>query len=61
MLFFMEEVLGEKMVCLMIWKKELDWFDEHPSFNDLCVRLNAKFGGDFTLKGMFDTRKTRTH
>ena len=26
-----------------------------------CVRLNAKFGGDFTLKGKFDTGKTRAH
>jgi hypothetical protein len=42
-------------------EEELEWFDEPPSFNDLCVRLNAKFGGDFTLKGMFDSRKTRTH
>ena len=40
-------------------KEELEWFDEPPSFNDLCVRLNAKFGGDFTLKGSFDTGKTR--
>jgi len=39
----------------------LEWFDESPSFNDLCVRLNAKFGGDFTLKGRFDTGKTRSH
>ena len=23
--------------------------------------MNAKFGGDFTLKGRFDTRKTRAH
>ena len=23
--------------------------------------MNTKFGGDFTLKGRFDTRKTRTH
>ena len=32
-------------------EEELDWFDEPPSFNDLCVRLNTKFGGDFTPKG----------
>uniref|UniRef100_K3YC99 MULE transposase domain-containing protein n=1 Tax=Setaria italica TaxID=4555 RepID=K3YC99_SETIT len=32
-------------------EEELEWFDEPPSFNDVCVRLNAKFGGDFTLKG----------
>jgi len=42
-------------------EEELEWFVEPPSFNDLCVRLNAKFGGDFTLKGRFDTRKTRAH
>ena len=42
-------------------KEELEWFDEPPSFYDLCVRLNAKFGGDFTLKGRFDTEKTRAH
>ena len=42
-------------------EEELEWFDEPPSFNDLCVRLNIKFGGDFTLKGRFDTGKTRAH
>ena len=42
-------------------EEELEWFDEPPSFNDLCVRLNTKFGGDFTLKGRFDTGKTRAH
>ena len=42
-------------------EEELEWFDEPPSFNDLCVRLNANFGGDFTLKGRFDTGKTRAH
>jgi len=42
-------------------KEELEWFDEPPSFNDLCVHLNAKFGSDFTLKGRFDTGKTRAH
>ena len=40
-------------------EEELEWFDEPPSFNDLCIRLNAKFGGHFTLKGRFDTGKTR--
>ena len=40
-------------------KEELELFDEPPSFNDLCVCLNTKFGGDFTLKGRFDTGKTR--
>ena len=37
-------------------EEELELFDEPPSFNDLCVRLNAKFDGDFTLKG-----RTRAH
>jgi hypothetical protein len=41
-------------------EEELEWFDELPSFNDLCVRLNTKFGGNFTIKGRFDSGKTRT-
>ena len=24
-------------------EEELEWFDEPPSFNDLCVHLNSKF------------------
>jgi hypothetical protein len=40
-------------------EEELEWFDEPLSFNDLCVRLNAKFGGDFTIKGRFHSGKTR--
>ena len=42
-------------------EEELEWFDEPPSFNDLCVRLNAKFGADFTVNGRFDSGKTRAH
>jgi hypothetical protein len=42
-------------------EEELEWFDEPPNFNDLCVHLNAKFGGDFTLKGMFDGGNSRAH
>ena len=42
-------------------KEELKWFDEPSSFDDHCVRLNAKFGGDFTVKGRFDSGKTRAH
>ena len=42
-------------------EEELEWFDKPPSFNDLCVHLNAKFGGDFTLKERFDIGKTMTH
>jgi hypothetical protein len=41
--------------------EEVEWFDEPPSFNDLCVRLDAKFGSNFTLKGRFDSEKTRAH
>ena len=32
-------------------EEELEWFDEPPSFDDLCVCLNAKFDGDFIVKG----------
>ena len=42
-------------------EEELEWFDEPPSFSDLCVRLKRKFDGDFTLKGRFDSGKTRAH
>ena len=42
-------------------EEEMEWFDEPPSFNDLCARLNAKFGGDFTLRGRFDPGKNRAH
>ena len=45
----MEEVLGKSMFEDM--EEELEWFDEPPSFNDLCVHLKGKFSGDFTLKG----------
>ena len=38
--------------------EELEWFDEPPSFSNLCVRLKGKFDGDFTLKGRFDSGKT---
>jgi hypothetical protein len=42
-------------------EEELKLFDEPPSFNDICVHLNTKFGGDFTMKGRFDSGKTRAH
>jgi hypothetical protein len=42
-------------------EEELEWFDEPPSFDDLCVRLNTKFGGDFTMKRRFDSGKTGAH
>jgi hypothetical protein len=42
-------------------EEELEWFDESPNFNDLCVHLNVKFGGDFALKWRFDSGKTRAH
>jgi len=55
----MGEVSGKSMFEDM--KEELELFDEPPSFSNLCVRLNGKFGGDFTLKGRFDSGKTRAH
>ena len=42
-------------------EEELEWFDEPLNFNDLCVHLNTKFDGDFTLKKRFGTGKTRAH
>ena len=42
-------------------KEELEWFAKPPSFDDLCVCLNTKFGGDFTVKGRFDSGETRAH
>ncbi|XP_066354438.1 uncharacterized protein [Miscanthus floridulus] len=42
-------------------EEELEWFDKHPSFDGLCVRLNTKFGGDFIVNGRFDSGKTRAH
>jgi hypothetical protein len=42
-------------------EEELEWFDEPPSFSDLCVRLKGKFGDDFILKGRFDSGKTKAH
>ena len=55
----MEEVLGKSMFEDM--EEELEWFDEPPRFSDLCGRLNGKLGGDYTLKGRFDSGKTRAH
>jgi len=55
----MEEVLGKSMFEDM--EEELEWFDEPLSFSDLCVRLNEKFGDDFTPKGRFDSGKTRAY
>ena len=42
-------------------EEELEWFDKPPSFDDLCARLNAKFGGDFTVNERFDSGKIRAH
>ena len=39
-------------------EEQLEWFDEPPSFSDLCGRLNGTFGGDYTLNGRFDSGKT---
>jgi hypothetical protein len=41
--------------------EKLEWFDRPSSFNDLYVRLSSKFGGDFTMKGRFDSGKTISH
>jgi hypothetical protein len=41
--------------------EEMEWFNEPPSFDNLWVRLEAKFGGDFTLNRRFDSGKTRAH
>ena len=57
----MEEVLGEKMVCLRIWKKNWNGLMNLLISTTIVSRLNAKFGGNFTLKGRFDTGKTRAH
>ena len=58
--FCTKKVLGEDGIFEDM-EEELEWFEEPPSFNDLCVRLNIKFGSDFTLNGRFDTGKTRAH
>jgi hypothetical protein len=42
-------------------EEELEWFDKPPSFKDLCICLNAKFCGDFTMKERFDSGKSRAH
>jgi hypothetical protein len=42
-------------------EQELEWFDGPPNFVDLCVRLKGKFGGDFTLKGRFNSGKSFSH
>jgi hypothetical protein len=42
-------------------EEELEWFGEPPSFNELYVRLNAKFGVDFTPNETFDSGKTRAY
>ena len=59
--FSTEEVLGEKMICLRIWKKNWNGLMSLLVSTTFCVCLNAKFGGDFTLKGRFDSGKTRAH
>ena len=59
--FFTEEVLGKKMVCLRIWKKNLNGLMNLLTSTTFCVCLNVKFDGEFTLKGRFDSGKTRAH
>ena len=56
--FYRESVRGEDGMFEDV-EEELKWFDEPPCFNDLSVCLNVKFGGDFILKGRFDTGKIR--
>ena len=42
-------------------EEELKMFDDPPSFSDLVLRVKEKFDGEFTLKGRFDSGKTRAH
>ena len=46
---FYGESVSRKDCMFEDMEEELEWFDEPPSFNDLCVRLNVKFDSDFTL------------
>ena len=59
--FFTEEVLGKKMVCLRIWKKNSNGLMNLLTSTTFCVCLNVKFDDEFTLKGRFDSGKTRAH
>jgi hypothetical protein len=40
---------------------ELEMFDVLPRFSDLVLRVQEKFDGKFTLKGRFDSGKSRAH
>jgi hypothetical protein len=57
--FISEELLGRKMVSLRIWKRSWNSLMNRRASMTFCVHLNAKFGGDFTIKGTFDSGKTR--
>ena len=39
---------------------EVEMFDMPPSFSDLFLQVK-KFDGEFTLKGRFDSGKSRAH
>ena len=39
---------------------EVEIFDMPPSFSDLFLQVK-KFDGEFTLKGRFDSGKSRAH
>jgi len=49
-----EDVVFENM------EDEVEIFDMPPSFSDLFLQVK-KFDGEFTLKGRFDSGKSRAH
>jgi hypothetical protein len=58
----MEEVLEKKMWCFRIWKinwKCLVCLLASMAFS--CMLRKSSFAGAFTLKGRFDSGKTRAH
>ena len=59
--FFYRESVRREDGMFEDMEEELEWFDEPPSFSNLCGHLNGKFGGDDILKGRFDSGKTKAH